>query len=552
LNIQLHKHQTNNRQHCLKVLVLFAAIALALPLSIQTLCSSAVAQSYPFTMTIVHTNDIHAHDQPFSENGKSVGGFARIAYLIKQIKSCTPNTVAVDAGDIFQGTAFYRLYHGQVEVELLNKAGYDIYTIGNHEFDNGPLNLAAQLSRAHFTILSANLDTSAQPELSQLIKPGIIKLIGGQKVGFVGAITPELMRFCLNTDGVHPYGCQSKDTVSADWYKPIADEVHSLEAAGINKIILVSHCGLDCDRQLAHAIPSIDVIIGGHSHTRLNQPIIVAHDDGSSTYIVQTGYYGRALGKFKLCFDEQGHIIPNATNYKLIPITARIPQDPDIAAFIAAKGKPVEALEHVVLGKAQEIFSNQFQQCPNDSALGDLICDALAQSGTKYGVTISLQNRGGIRSSIQPGPITEAEIEEVLPFENTVVYATVSGKNILSVLEHAVERKTRGQFLDVHGLKFEYNPYKPPGHRINAVYVENKEGQKNPIDPSAKYKIAVNSFTFSGGEAYSFDSATDIVDSKLRSTEIVEAYIRRRHIVSPHTNGRIKAVNSRTFAYTNH
>ena len=89
-------------------------------------------------LTILHTNDLHAHDEPFEEYGRKVGGLARIGYLIRAIRKDTPNVLAIDAGDIFQGTTFYKLYHGEVEVQLLNQAGYDIYTIGNHEFDNGP------------------------------------------------------------------------------------------------------------------------------------------------------------------------------------------------------------------------------------------------------------------------------------------------------------------------------------------------------------------------------------------------------------------------------
>jgi 5'-nucleotidase / UDP-sugar diphosphatase len=530
--------------HRIKQLVIAAVVLLALPFLVQSLRQQfcAVAQSPPFTMTIVHTNDLHAHDQPFNEKGKSIGGFARIAYLIKSIKANTPNVVAIDAGDIFQGTPFYRIYHGQVEVELLNKAGYDIYTVGNHEFDNGTQNLIAQLSHAKFQILSANLDTSSQPKLAQLVKPGTIKIIAGQKIGFVGAITPELMRICLNTEGVHPYGStRPTDTVAADWYHPIADEVQNLTQQGTNKIIVVSHCGLDYDKQMAQAIPAIDVIIGGHSHTRLTKPVVITHDDGSATYIVQTGCYGKALGKLKLSFDDHGHIVPDATSYKLIAITAQIPEDPIIARYIAKQAKPVEQLQKVVLGKAEGLFSNQFQKCPADCALGDLVCDALAQGGKEYGVTITMQNRGGIRSSIQPGRITESEIEEVLPFENTVIYATVSGKNLLSILEHAVERQSRGQFLDVHGIRFQYDPHKPAGSRLESVAIENADGHSTPLDPSAQYKIAVNGFTFAGGEAYSFDSATNVVDSKMRNTEMLEAYIKQQKVITPHTDGRIHA-----------
>jgi 5'-nucleotidase len=507
---------------------------------------SGGAQEQPFAMTIVHTNDLHAHDQPYLENGKSVGGFARIAYLIKHIKAHTPNTVVIDAGDIFQGTPFYQLYHGQVEVELLNQAGYDIYTVGNHEFDNGPANLAKQLSLAHFDVLSANLDTTAEPQLAHLIKPSVIKNIGGQQVGFVGGITPELLRISLTTGGAHPYGVlrsNSQDVVPSDWYKPIADEVQSLQKAGVNKIVVVTHCGVDLDRQLAQAIPGIDVIVGGHSHTKLTRPIIVAHNDGTATYIVQTGCYGKALGKLHLSFDKNGKILGDGTNYKLIPISDNIPEDPTVAAFIAAKAKPVEAMKKEVLGRAQSLFDNKFRGCRSDSALGDLICDAIAESGTSYGVTISLQNRGGIRGPIRPGVITKEEIEEDLPFESTIIYATISSTELLKVLEHSVEQRTSGPFLDVHGLKFGYDAKQPPGHRITFVLAQSHNGSFKPVNPTAQYKIAVNSYTFFGGESYSFSGAIHVVDSKVRTAQVLEQYLRKHPRVVPHIDGRITAAN---------
>ena len=190
-------------------------------------------------LTILHTNDLHSHDETFIEHGRQIGGMARIAHMIKLLKSKAPDhTLVIDAGDIFQGTPLFTRYQGEVEVNMLNRMGYDIYTIGNHEFDDGPKNLAKQLSVAKFDVISCNMDLSQEPELEKVVKPYTIKTIDGQKIAFVGAITPDLIQMSMGTGKV------AIKSPGKDWINPIADEVHKLKAQGIDKIILVTHVGV--------------------------------------------------------------------------------------------------------------------------------------------------------------------------------------------------------------------------------------------------------------------------------------------------------------------
>src|SRR5689334_8392804 len=139
----------------LRNLLIATLPALAVSLIMPGLGAFA-ADSGEFHFTILHSNDIHAHDEPFLERGKEVGGVAKIATLVQQYRKEIPNVVVIDAGDIFQGTSFFKFYHGEIEVEMLNRAGYDIYTIGNHEFDDGPDNLAKQLKNAKFAVINSN------------------------------------------------------------------------------------------------------------------------------------------------------------------------------------------------------------------------------------------------------------------------------------------------------------------------------------------------------------------------------------------------------------
>jgi len=497
-------------------------------------------------ITILHTNDLHSHDEPFLEHGKAVGGEARIAHLIRSIRRSAPHVLAVDAGDIFQGTPFFKFYHGAVEVALLNMLGYDIYTIGNHEFDDGPENLAAQLKAAKFDIICSNLDASAVPALAEEVKPSVVKTIDSRKVGFVGVITPDLQEVCLTLGQV-----RIKDP-GPNWMEPVKAAVARLQEQGVDKIILVTHTGVERDRELAEQIPQVDAIIGGHSHTRLEKPIVVRHEDGTATVIVQTGAYGRNLGELRLAFDGRGRVILPATDYHLFHIDTSIPQEPDVQAFLREKGKPIAALRNQVLATALNYIDGRSAFYPWDSPIGDLICDALAERGAAYGATIAFQNRGGMRGGLEKGLVTSESVEGILPFDNKLVLATVTGKTIKSVLEHSVSGGSGGRFLDVHGLKFAYDVSRPPGSRILFVQAVDNHGRWQPLDPDRQYKIAVNDYTFHGGEGYDFSGATDIQPTQERLAAVLSAYLIRHKTILPQPPSRIAAVSGQVLSLVSH
>jgi 5'-nucleotidase len=518
----------------LATLIVFFALAFALPV----LHLQAQPTRPDLTLTILHTNDIHAHDEAFTDHGKEVGGLARIGYLIHSIKRKTPNVVAIDAGDIFQGTYMFRLYKGATEVSLLNQAGYDIYTIGNHEFDEGPENLAKQLSAAHFSVISANVDARKLPALAHIVNPYVVKNIDGKRVAFVGAVTPELESTSLGTGDVHIAKCAE---AAGDWVCPIRTQVDKLKSQGISHIILVTHCGVEMDKELAAAIPDVDAIVGGHSHTRLEKPIIVNRGDGSSCMIVQAGCYGRALGKMVLAFDKSGKLMfPQSSDY-LISINDKIPSDPEMLAYIKEKAKPVEKLRAQVLGVALRDFNNNFRGNYKDSTIGDLITDALADAGTTYGASISFQNRGGIRSRLEHGVITMDKIEEILPFDNKLVFATVPGSTIKSVLERSVSGGAK--FMDVHGLRVTYDASAERGNRIRSIETLTPTGKYIKLKPEGKYKIAVNDYNFSGGEGYEFAGATDLVRTDKRLATILAEYLLKQKKVTPCPPDRMIPIN---------
>lgn len=498
--------------------------------------AASKAPDHDLKITILHTNDLHSHDESFSEHGRQIGGLPRIGHLVRSIRAHEPNTVVIDAGDIFQGTPLFKRYHGAVEIELLNKIGYDLYTIGNHEFDDGPENLSDQLQKAKFRILNCNMDCSAQPQLAKLIRPMQVSEFDGQKVAFIGAITPDLNQVALKTGGV-----RIKATGS-EWMKPIEEQIATAKKEGIKRIILVTHVGLELDKQLAEALPDLDAIVGGHSHTRLDHPIVVAHEDGSTTIIVQTGCYGRALGRLDLVFDSAGKINLDKTQSRLINITDKIPADKDLLAYVDTMVQPLLALREKIVGFANGNFENRFKELGWDSTIGDLVCDALVYRGRDYGVQLAFENRGGIRSHIERGPISLEKIEETLPFNNNVVFANVSGACIKQALEHSLAGPLGGSFLDEHGIKLAYDPQRPKGSRILFALVATN-GKWQPLMDTERYKIAINDYSFNSGEGYNFAGATEIERTSDRIADAMVAYLAVQHNLTPEPPQRIVPVH---------
>lgn len=257
-------------------------------------------------LTILHTNDVHSHIDAFSTNHPKypgMGGVVQRAKLIEQIKKENPNVLLLDAGDSFQGTPYYNYYGGELEFKLMSKMGYEATTIGNHEFDNGIDGLAAQMQHAKFQILSANYDFK-NTIMHPFVKPYHIFMKDGIKVGVFGL-------------GVELAGLVDKkmykETVYLDPVEISTDMVRLLKKVEkCDLIICLSHLGYAyknepnkiCDTKLAELTQDIDLIIGGHTHTFLDKPVIVKNAIDKEVLINQVGCFGVNLGRIDFYFDD--------------------------------------------------------------------------------------------------------------------------------------------------------------------------------------------------------------------------------------------------------
>ncbi len=256
-------------------------------------------------ITILHTNDVHSHIDPFGPDHKrnpNKGGVARRASLVESIRKENPNTLLLDAGDIFQGTPYFNYYGGELEFKLMSMLNYDLATIGNHDFDNGIDGLYAQLPHAKFEFVSANYDFT-NTVMDTHVKPYKIFIKDGIKIGVFGL-------------GVQLDGLVDKNMYKETVYNhpiEIAQDMSRLlkEEQACDLVICLSHIGYYyrnvpdrvCDLALAKATKNIDLIIGGHTHTFLPKPTIEKNSVGENVLINQVGAYGLYLGKIDFYFE---------------------------------------------------------------------------------------------------------------------------------------------------------------------------------------------------------------------------------------------------------
>ena len=283
-----------NRRTFLTTSAAFGASIAAFP---RDLLKASAADT---VITILHTNDTHSQIDPLPANDVNAGkgGVARRATLVKRIRKENPNTLLVDAGDVLQGTPYFNFYKGEVEYKAMSAIGYDVGTLGNHEFDNGVEALAAALKFANFDVVSANYDVKGTV-LEQRVRRYVVKTIGGIKVGLfglgvspAGLITPDNFKGVTYIDPVD---------AARDVVKVLRDE----ERCAL--VVAMSHLGYYEDGQrgdsmVAAQVDGIDFIASGHTHTFMKEPVFQTQPCGNKTMIFQVGKSGIHLGRVDFTF----------------------------------------------------------------------------------------------------------------------------------------------------------------------------------------------------------------------------------------------------------
>jgi 5'-nucleotidase len=495
----------------------------------------------PLTVTILHTNDTHAHLESFEPFGQPLqGGVARRYTAIQQVKAEGGNVLLVDAGDAFQGTLFFNQWQGEEEAHFMNALGYQAMAVGNHEFDSGPATLGAFIQQAEFPVLSANIDVSAESALAGLLQAYAVVEVGGEKVGLFGLTTEEAV--FISSPG--------PNVIFKDAAASAQATVAELEGQGVDKIIALSHLSYSEDLALAASVDGIDVIVGGHSHTLLGDmegarggyPTAVTSPAGDTVLVVSAYEWGKYLGRLDVTFTADGKV--ECYGGAPIFIDESIAEDAGIVADVAQFGASIEELRATIVGQsAVNLEGTRELVRSQETNLGNLTCDATLWKTAVEDTQICILNGGGIRASIPAGDVTMGQVLEVLPFGNQIATFGLKGSDVWASLENGVSgyEEQKGQFPQVGGLKFTFDPNQSVGSRVLSVEVKNADGSYSPIDLETVYKVASNDFMRGGGDGYDAfaNNAIDPYDSGAVLADAVAEYIGTHSPVSPAVEGRI-------------
>jgi len=510
-------------------------VLIALPVAAQT------------DVTIVLLGDTHSHLDSFGPRDHHLraktGGMARLATVLKRLRASEPNLMAVQSGDVLQGSLWSFRYFGVPEFRLLQQMGFTAMVVGNHDLgEYGPDALIYALNEAFGTnplpLLSANLDFTARPALAAWIQPSILKEAGGVKVGIFGLTVPNsgLTRY----DPVTALGGDDPAVL----LQIAGAQVASLRAAGADVVLLLSHLGLAYDEAIAANVPGIDAILGGHDHLLFPQPKVV-ENAGGRTIIVQPGIHTRQVVRMRLTC---GAGAPVLAAYEVIPLDVSVPEDPEVKAAVESLKPGLreaygDVCDTAVATASRDIPSKFDPGSPmRDTAMGNLVTDALR---ARTGTMIAMTALGLISEGLYKGPLLPADIVRPVAYgydEHTglglhIVTLEITGAELIKAIETTLAYLdvSIDFFLQTSGLTFSYDPRRAVGER---VLLETVRVQGAPLDPAATYTMTVNEgvaalIPVMGVEVSNLQIGDDLEYFALRD------YVTERRVVDSHPVGRI-------------
>lgn len=400
-------------------------------------CLPAAAQS----LVLLHTNDTHSN---IESDVNGVGGILPRKAVIDSVRKAEKNVFLIDAGDMVQGTLYFKFFKGDVEYSLFNMMDYDIRILGNHEFDNGLDELAKYWKNVKAARLSANYDFTDTPAKG-IFSPYVIKKVGKKKVGFMG----------INVD---PASLISEENYKGMKFLPVVETANrtasELRRKGCDLVVAVTHIGYDVlnkvdDVELARASKDIDIIIGGHSHTFVDPstpdktPYWIRNAAGREVLVAQTGKYGRNVGYIKL---DLANFDNRNIDYEYIPVTDRFSPDAydkEMQEFLAPYKHRVDSVNSHVIGYSPAMMKNgsatgAFPNWAGDFGVyyGRHVADSLRSTGMDVpDIDFGIMNVGGIRQNFPAGGVTEGLVLSTFPFSNRMRLIEIAGADLIETMK---------------------------------------------------------------------------------------------------------------------
>jgi 2',3'-cyclic-nucleotide 2'-phosphodiesterase (5'-nucleotidase family) len=363
-------------------------------------------------LTIVHTNDLHGYVQ----------NAAAIAAVAREARARNPRTLLLDAGDAISGTPVSTVFRGEPVFEVMTLMGYDAATLGNHEFDHGWKQIARFRALAAHPLLCANAKDPAGGPLGD--EPYRVFEVGGVRVGVIGLLSEDTPRM---TTTANWDGCSVEPPIAAA--KRLVPEVR----AKADLVVLLTHVGVEADAAIAGAVPGIDLVVGGHSHTELKEALWAPCGD-RKVPIVQAFRYGERVGIVDFDWDPSERAMRGFRSRLVTIDAATMPNAPDVKALADQWTK--KAGERVDLGEVIGSSKRKLDRAALRTALERIFAELL-------GADFGFQNLAGVRADIEAGDIRVEDVWKVLPFENTLVTLRLSGDQV-----PAYARKRLGKDFD--------------------------------------------------------------------------------------------------------
>ncbi len=422
-------------------------------------------------ITILHTNDIHGHMDPQISDGFERGGIANLGATISRERDENPGgTLVLDGGDISSGGPVSDHFKTIPMVETMNQIGYDAMVIGNHEMDYGIDAFTDVTRKAEFPILSANTRYLDDESVSPRIQPYVIKEVSGKKIGILGLTTPDTKELIPLAD---------KDRVEFyDARETALQTIPLMKEEGAELVVVLSHMGIDRDRELAQNVPGIDVIIGGHSHTDME-----SHEVINNTAIHQAGKFGRSLGRLDISLKtgDGGAKVVDVQS-RNIPVTCKLEPDRQVMSIFKSYSGRLENTFNRVIGRSMvDLDQRDPRQWKEESRLANFITDTMRNY---MKADICLLSPAGFRSNIYRGKVKAGQINQLFPFEDNMTAIDLKGKDIKTAMDALISGPAKG--LAVSGLRVVIDTTKPAGQRVENVFTADGK----PLEDDKTYRVA--------------------------------------------------------------
>jgi len=486
-------------------------------------------------LTILHTNDLHAHlfprIAPWISESRKIGGFANLATLVKQEKQLNPNNILIDAGDYFSGPYISTLTKGEAVIRSMNYLGIDAACIGNHEFDHGWDNMLEQIKKANFPILNGNLFFEGTDQLVW-DNPYLILERAGLKIGIIGLHGKFAFYDTINfkmTEGIEARDEEEYLRRYIEKLEPITDI-----------IILAVHQGMpgrqstvgltDVERNLykdillAQNVPGVDIIVTGHAHQGTEKALV-----SNGTIIVSTNATATELGKLQIQFDTEKKKIVSHSNKLITIYDDELKDDPDMLKEITYWQEEVDQIAKVPVVSLTEKLVRAYGK---ESNMGNLFADAIASYDKR--IDIAVVNSGALRQDIEAGTITKGDLISAFPFPNTVVMTRLKGIQIKKIFDHAAGM-TNGILQVSKNARYSFTPRK----NANDIWIKGKL-----IEDNKEYWVAAPNFVTQGGDGYlEFQSSIEYIDSGILVVDVAENYLNNIDVYQPEYGNRVQIIN---------